>query len=194
MENPVCPYCEKLSELVESKVIYPRSVKNYGSFYLCRPCWAYVGCHDNTTTPLGRLANADLRAAKMAAHSSMDKIWRSGFMRRNQTYAWLAKTLRIHPNACHIGMFDVKTCLRVIQESNDYLASKHPPEYKMLADFNSLHNDPELRKRHGKAAWRDLTIFFFLGKGASRKAAKRLATIVMQWEDTPNNQENEHGS
>ena len=54
-----CDYCQASAELVDSKVIYGRS---YGLMWLCRPCGAWVGTHEGTEKPLGRLANADLRA------------------------------------------------------------------------------------------------------------------------------------
>ncbi len=109
-----CPYCEAKAELVHGDAIYPhrhdlRDLK----FYRCEPCEAYVGCHKGTTNPLGRLADAELRKAKMAAHAVFDPIWRSGRMKRTQAYQWLAAQLGIDPKDCHIGMFDVDTCCRV---------------------------------------------------------------------------------
>jgi len=32
--------------------------------WLCKPCDAYVGCHNNTERPLGTLANKELRTAR----------------------------------------------------------------------------------------------------------------------------------
>lgn len=53
----ICPYCKRPAKWVENKEIYG---KNYGKSYmmwLCKPCDAYVGCHNNTKEPLGTLAN-----------------------------------------------------------------------------------------------------------------------------------------
>lgn len=83
-------------------------------FYICAPCDAYVGCHMNTITPLGRLANTELRAAKSAAHRAFDTKWQGGGMTRKQAYRWLSVQLGILPELCHIGMFDVETCQRVV--------------------------------------------------------------------------------
>ena len=83
-------------------------------FWVCTHCKAWVGCHPRTTTPLGRLANAELRKAKMAAHEAFDPLWRSGELSRSEAYAWLARTLGVSPANCHIGMFDVDGCNAVI--------------------------------------------------------------------------------
>jgi len=112
----VCPYCGKPAELVTGAAIYPRRSDLHGkSFYRCNPCHAYVGCHPGTTNPLGRLANAELRRAKMAAHAAFDPIWKTGRMKRGVAYEWLAKRLEINKSDCHIGMFDIETCKRVTE-------------------------------------------------------------------------------
>lgn len=113
--SPTCPYCEASSQLVDGSVIYPhRPDLAHKSFYRCAPCAAYVGCHPGTTRALGRLANAELRKAKSAAHAAFDPIWKSGGMRRSKAYARLADALGIKVQDCHIGMFDVATCKRVL--------------------------------------------------------------------------------
>lgn len=73
----ICSYCNKPAELVTGKEIYPHRPDLYPKkFWRCRPCTAYVGCHKpnagygDGTRPLGRLANAELRAAKSAAHAA----------------------------------------------------------------------------------------------------------------------------
>jgi hypothetical protein len=113
---PVCPYCGEFSKLVDGSVIYPHRPDLFAKkFYQCAPCDAYVGCHDGTTKPLGRLANAALRAAKKRAHAAFDPIWKSGQKKRGSAYAWLADRLGIDKQDCHIGMFDVDQCRRVVE-------------------------------------------------------------------------------
>ena len=111
----ICPYCNSEASLVTGREVYPGRRWLYGKrFYLCEPCDAYVGCHDGTTKPLGRLANAELRAAKIAAHAAFDPLWKSGRMTRQEAYGWLAMQLKMERNHCHIGMFDVETCQLVV--------------------------------------------------------------------------------
>jgi len=120
MEKVTCPYCGKQAELIDSKEIYV--VRSYGMAYLCRckPELAYVGCHKGTTRPLGRLADGELRFWKKKAHSFFDSIWRQGTMTRKAAYFWLAKNLGIPKNSCHIGMFDVDQCRRVVDICEQY--------------------------------------------------------------------------
>jgi hypothetical protein len=65
-------------------------------------------------TPLGDLANAPLREARMAAHAAFDPLWKTGQKRRGSAYAWLAEQLGIDRRDTHIGMFDEATCARVV--------------------------------------------------------------------------------
>lgn len=74
--GPPCPYCNSPTEFIDSKRVYGRW---YGWLLACTrypQCDAYVGCHGESKNPLGRLANAELRAAKKAAHAAFDPLWR----------------------------------------------------------------------------------------------------------------------
>lgn len=116
MNNPICPYCLKESNLVGGLTIYPhRNDLRDKHFYQCAPCDAYVGCHPNTKNALGRLANAELRKAKMSAHAAFDHIWKSGKKKRGSAYAWLSDAIGISKKDCHIGMMDVADCLKVVE-------------------------------------------------------------------------------
>jgi hypothetical protein len=108
----ICPYCNKPAELKDSSVIYGKS---YGLIYICFPCNAYVGTHRGTSTPLGTLANSELRKLRKQCHSIFDLIWKSGKMSRFEAYVWLSKQLKIDINQCHIGMFDVDQCKKVME-------------------------------------------------------------------------------
>lgn len=115
MKAVTCDYCGGFAPLVTGQVVYPHRPDLYSKrFYRCGPCNAYVGVHPGTTNPLGRLADATLRRAKMAAHAAFDPLWQNGAGNRSKRYAWLARTLGIPPQDCHIGMFDVDMCARVV--------------------------------------------------------------------------------
>lgn len=112
--NPICPYCNKLSELVKGDVVYSHRPDLYNkSFYICHSCDAYVGCHPNSTRPLGRLANKRLRALKSVAHVSFDPFWKEHLMHRREAYAKLAQEMNIPIESCHIGMFNEEQCEEV---------------------------------------------------------------------------------
>ncbi len=113
------------SEYTNSSVIYG---KDYGMVYLCKSCKAYVGTHkNNPKKSLGRLANYELRMLKKEAHKYFDYLWQKGLSRgrrkyevRNSAYTWLSHSLDIPKKYCHIGMFDIETCKKVIQLCKPY--------------------------------------------------------------------------
>jgi hypothetical protein len=107
-----CPYCGEKARLIDSAEVY--GGRSYGLMYVCKPCDARVGVHKGTKKPLGRLANAELRAAKIAAHAAFDPLWKSGRMSRNAAYRWLSEAMELSAKDCHIGMFDVADCRRVV--------------------------------------------------------------------------------
>ncbi len=122
MTDPIiiCPFCGKNAEWVENKEVYG---KNYGKSYmmwLCRPCKAYVGCHENTKQPLGTLANKALREWRVKAHSAFDVLWKSGTISRNEAYRALSKEFGRH---IHIGESNIEQCQAIIRVSEN-LAKK----------------------------------------------------------------------
>lgn len=117
-----CDYCGQPAPLIDSKEIYGR--RSYGLMYVCKPCDARVGVHKGTTKPLGRLANAELRQAKISAHDGFDRLWKSGRMPRNAAYRWLSSKLELPAEKCHIGMFDVAMCGRVVAVVREFFTEE----------------------------------------------------------------------
>lgn len=106
-----CPFCKRGAPWVENKEKYGR---NYGTSYMCyycKPCDAYVGCHNNTRTPLGSMANKELREWRMKAHTVIDPLWESGKMKRHQVYKMLDNKMG---KKFHVGWSDVEDCKKVI--------------------------------------------------------------------------------
>ena len=114
-----CPYCGRATELADSAEIY--GGRSYGMIYLCRPCDAYVGCHNGTINAKGRLADAELREWKKKAHNAFDPIWQERHMRRKLAYAWLSEKMGVPSEYTHIGMFDVAECKKVVTICNEFL-------------------------------------------------------------------------
>jgi hypothetical protein len=97
--------------MVGGDSIYPhRPDLKEKKFWKCIPCNAYVGCHPGTSTPLGNLANAELRRARNIVHSVFDPLWKGRKMTRSAAYQWLASQLDIPVEKCHIAMFDISQC------------------------------------------------------------------------------------
>lgn len=106
-----CHYCGKEVTIESGKYVYPHRPDLYKlNFYVCKPCEAYVGCHKNTTTPLGTVANAELRQHRSLCHTVFDPMWRNGSMTRSEAYSWLSTNLNIPKNKCHIAMFNTAQC------------------------------------------------------------------------------------
>lgn len=119
-----CDYCLMLAAFVDSQIVYRRS---YGMIYYCCDCEAWVGVHKGTSRPLGRLANKELRKAKMEAHKYFDNLWqrkmKTGCKKgpaRGLGYKWLSEQLGIEISLCHIGMFDVEQCKKVVDVCKPY--------------------------------------------------------------------------
>jgi len=110
-----CPYCNQFSELIDSAELYGKS---YGMMYICRPCDAYVGCHNDTIKPLGTMADFVTREARKDAHIYFDKLWKKEYMTRSEAYAWLQEQFILPKEKCHIGCFDKEHCMVVIELSD----------------------------------------------------------------------------
>ena len=115
-EEVRCPYCGAKAFLTDSTLVY--HTPKYGNMYVCSnfpKCDSYVGCHPNSTRPLGRLANRRLRNLRTSAHDHFDKLWKMKIVGNRRTaYKWLANKMNIDVSQCHIGMFNEEQCLEVI--------------------------------------------------------------------------------
>ncbi|WP_088255607.1 zinc-finger-containing protein [Fimbriiglobus ruber] len=138
-----CPYCGSGAKLVLGRAIYADRWPNLSdkAFWACErypTCDAYVGCHPGTETPLGRLANKELRGWKLKAHNSFDPLWKAKLAKRQREqgpdpkirargtgYQWLAGQLGIPVEQCHIGLFDADTCRRVVTLCEPYARRLH---------------------------------------------------------------------
>lgn len=141
----VCPYCGARAELIDSGRVYSRS---YGPIWACLPCRAWVGVHRNSPrfAPLGRLADAGLRRAKVLAHDAFDPFWQAAVRTRgwsqdkarSRAYAWLARQMGIPVGRCHIGHFTVEQCQRVIAICRSALSERRSTTTGEMVDNVSL--------------------------------------------------------
>lgn len=132
----LCDYCQGNADFVSGTVIYPHLPElAEKQFYYCKPCQAWVGCHPGGSSPMGRLANKELRQAKMRAHEAFDAAWR-GRISRRKAYRWLAEHMGVDRRKAHIGMFDVEQCVRVIELA---------PLLHSMAVAERAHEDAQLK-------------------------------------------------
>ena len=106
LRGEVCGYC---------RIPTVQDRNECGIIWKCPKCGAYVGCHKNTAKALGRVANAELRKAKQEAHEWFDMIWKNDRLSRGQAYFLLQMHLGVPEGYCHIGMFSVQTCRKVVE-------------------------------------------------------------------------------
>lgn len=111
----VCDYCGAEVEFTSNAKIYGREYGN-GKCYKCTRCDAYVGVHTGTQTPLGRLANKELRDLKKQCHALFDPAWKgnSKKLNRDKAYSRLATLLDIPLRECHFGWFDKDMLLKCL--------------------------------------------------------------------------------
>jgi hypothetical protein len=117
----VCPYCGSRARLTDSAIVYHG--RSYGPIYLCSKwpeCDAYVGADKKSGTPLGRLANKELREWKKKAHQWIDPLWRSGILSRAKVYRIISGRMRIDPSKAHVGMFNIDQCKKAISVIRRY--------------------------------------------------------------------------
>jgi len=136
----ICPYCNGKTKVVKEKFIYGKTYK--GKSIICcenfPKCDAFVGTHANGE-PLGRLANKDLRKAKIEAHKYFDILWQKHGIDRTDLYSMLSEHLKLPKELTHIGMFQKTTCQKVVQWAKEFSFETIEP------DFEDLHPDCGMR-------------------------------------------------
>lgn len=91
-----CCNCRKKVEawLVKGDKIYPHRPDLYDkNFYQCPHCGQYVGCHGNSTRPLGCIPSEEVKIARKKLHALMDPIWKKGLISRSKLYSLISKKL-----------------------------------------------------------------------------------------------------
>ncbi len=112
-----CPYCQKEATYAPNEQWYGKRYGRSYMCYFCKPCDAYVGTHNNTTKPLGTMANKELRQWRIKAHNKIDKLWQNKTHTRNEVYQYLNKTFG---REIHIGGSDLETCKQITQLKINY--------------------------------------------------------------------------
>ena len=110
----ICMECGQGAKLVGGKAIYPHRADLHSKRYWRCDCGAYVGCHGDTTNPLGYPAGPATRRARSEAHAAFDPLWKREGMKRSAAYQWLAAALGLPPHATHISWMDAATARRVV--------------------------------------------------------------------------------
>lgn len=121
-----CPYCGSPVVLRSADGIY-RENHDSTMLYVCTKypaCDAYVRVQPGIkNTPIGSMANGDLRALRREAHRSFDRIYETGLMSKQEAYAWLSGVLAAPMSHAHIGYLGEHYCRVVIDESKRFMVN-----------------------------------------------------------------------
>jgi len=93
----------------------------YGHFYSCSNwpmCDILVGCHPDTTNPLGTPADQKTRDWRIKAHEAFDSLWKDKEMTRKDAYQWMKTAMGVQSKDAHIGMFDLEMCKKLTLLAN----------------------------------------------------------------------------
>ena len=111
-----CVECKKDvdAKLVTGKDVYPHRSDLYNLlFYKCPTCGGFVGTHkDGSERPLGCIASAELKKARIMVHNRMDKLWKSGRIKRGKLYSIISKEIGYDYHSGETR--EVKECYRVL--------------------------------------------------------------------------------
>jgi hypothetical protein len=76
----------------------------------------------NLAACLNRLSETDdVKMARVMAHNTFDKLWKSGHMSRSQAYAWLAFEMQLSKDQAHIAKFNVQQCRYIEYVCKEFL-------------------------------------------------------------------------
>ena len=145
-----CPYCGRSAVWCDNKIIYGQNYGRSFKIWHCKPCDAYVGCHNNSQKPLGTLANRELRVWRQRAHQAIDPLWQSGKVKRWKVYE---KLQRAFGREIHVGESDIKTCREIIERTPEIFNLKKtitPKGNKSMSFLPENYKAPETSSRYMK--------------------------------------------
>lgn len=119
-ENVICPYCNKIAELIKGKEIYPNTETLHNKlFYICKPCDAITQCDEDGITPTGTLANQELRQLRKIVFNNITNISKKQNISYNEFYKSLKKQLNF--KVTKLAKMDLETCKKII----DYIKNNY---------------------------------------------------------------------
>lgn len=113
-----CPYCGSPALCQPASMVHGSSVLEKGRYlYVCSrwpKCDAYVTAHKKDKSPMGTLANGNLRHKRILAHHALKELQASRHMEKWAVYLWLQGKLGLNEEQAHISQFSEQMCDRVV--------------------------------------------------------------------------------
>lgn len=102
-----------------------------------------------------------LKEAKAQAHKYFDMIWKLGYMKRDETYLFMAKWLNRKEPRVHMSQANLRDCHLITRESINYLNTMrrlkldigepiYHPYFWLLEEKENPHNISKLIKQQFK--------------------------------------------
>ena len=113
-----CPYCGSPAICRPAAMVHGSSTLEKGHYlYVCSrfpECDAYVAAHKRDRSPMGTLADRELRHKRALAHNALESLQKARHMEKWAVYLWLQGKLELDEEQAHIGLFSGQMCDRVI--------------------------------------------------------------------------------
>ncbi len=113
-----CPYCGSPALCRPAAMVHGSSTLEKGRYlYVCSrfpECDAYVAAHKKDKSPMGTLADRELRHKRILAHNALAELQKVRHMEKWAAYLWLQGKLGLGEEQAHIGLFSSQMCDRVI--------------------------------------------------------------------------------
>ena len=123
----ICPYCGSEAVLkLANKLLGSHAGHAGQQLYVCAnwpACDAYVFAHRHDTSPMGTLANKELRQKRIQTHNALAAYQRATQMQKWAAYIWLEGKMGLTEESMHIGLFSSADCDRAIALLNKELDS-----------------------------------------------------------------------
>ena len=113
-----CPYCGSPAIFRPAAMVHGSSILEKGRYlYVCSrfpECDSYVAAHKKDKSPMGTLADRELRHKRILAHNALAELQKIRHMEKWAAYLWLQGKLGLTEEQAHIGLFSGQMCDRVI--------------------------------------------------------------------------------
>ena len=122
-----CPYCGGMAVLREGKYVYGDRSRGERLYVCCNypKCDSYVGVHEGTNTPMGTLANAELRNKRIRAHKLFDSIWKNNLMTKKEAYRWMEYFMGLPKDEGHIAKCSDYRCEELMKKCRECLENNN---------------------------------------------------------------------
>ena len=115
-----CPYCGRQAVLRPAMYVYgERNLDPENYLYVCGgypACDSYIVVHKKSLSPMGTLADGNLRHKRIEAHRALNEVINAGVMTKHGLYIWLQNRLCLSETEMHIGKFSYFRCEETIRE------------------------------------------------------------------------------